>query len=118
VEEERLEKPSKTYTFSKGGIEIRATITEDKVVALQFTSASQDILLEPVPLTPDQIASFLTRNASAWYEPKKFSPFTSWNSDDGSLFAQYNERSKTLTICHKEVSDTFTHKDGTAPADF
>ena len=117
-DEDRVEKPSKTHKFSKGGIDVLVTICDDRAVVLRFTSGNLDVLMEPTQLTPEQISSFLLRNAESWSTPKKFPPFTSWDSGDGKLFAQYNEASKTLTICKKEFSDAFTNKDGVAPNDF
>jgi hypothetical protein len=118
VSEDRLEKPAMTYKFSKGGFEVLATLAGGKVVALQFTSLSRDVLMQPEQLTPEQISSFLLRNAGSWSVPKSFPPYTSWESGDGKLFAQYNKESKTLTICAKDVSDPFVHRQGTAPDDF
>lgn len=117
-DENRLEKPSKTHKFSKGGIDVLVTICDEKAVALRFTSGNLDVLMEPTQLTPEQISSFLLRNSESWSTPQKFPPFTSWDSGDGKLFAQYNEASKTLTICKKEFSNVFTNKDGAAPNDF
>ena len=71
-DEDRVETPSKTHKFSKGGIDVLVTICDGRAVVLRFTSGDLDVLMEPTKLTPEQISSFLLRNAESWSLPKNF----------------------------------------------
>jgi len=95
---------SKTYMFSKAGMEIFCILLDGKVVAIQYEKGEKDILGSPEKLSDVEIEKLLDSNSEAGWKIVHRGSAIVFQSDDRALGARFERLKNRLFIFTEETN--------------